>query len=350
MAQAALPPRTVGEGKEQTSSVAQAPPVAPRTVAEPSDAQFAAGSGSRAIPEVYLVAEDGEGERLDAFLAGAASPSRSFLQGLIREGHVQVNGRKAKVAQRLRSGDRITVVMPPPRENTLAAEALPLEIVYEDEVLLVVNKPKGMVVHPSAGHQRGTLVNALLSRLGDVSCVGGALRPGIVHRLDKDTSGLLMVAKNDEVHLCLSDQIKKRTVKREYLALVHGVPSPDEGLLEGGIGRHPTKRARMAVVEGGRPAATAFQVEERFAAYALLRLTLRSGRTHQIRVHLEAWGFPVVGDPLYARRENNLGLTGQALHAQRLAFDHPTTGQRLEFEAPPPEDFRVALEELRRST
>ncbi len=296
----------------------------------------------------YLVVEEGKGERLDAYMAEAASLSRSFLQGLIRGGHIRVNGREAKVAQRLRSGDQIRMVQPPPEESTLLAEDIPLEIIYEDADLVVVNKPKGMVVHPSAGHHRGTLVNALLSRLGGTSCIGGTLRPGIVHRLDKDTSGLLVVAKNDEAHQALSDQIKKRTVKREYLALVHGVPPTDHGTLEGDIGRHPNKRLRMAVVEGGRPSATVFRVEERFQAYALLQLGLRTGRTHQIRVHLEAWGYPVVGDPIYARRGNPFGLTSQALFAQRLAFCHPVTGQTLEFEAPPPEDFRRALEELRR--
>lgn len=226
-------------------------------------------------------------------------------------------------------------------------EEIPLDIVYEDADLVVVNKPRGMVVHPAAGNYRGTLVNALLNHCRDLSGINRALRPGIVHRLDKDTTGLLVVAKNDTAHLDLACQIKERRVKRQYLALVHGHP-PQEGTVDAPIGRHPVHRKKMAVEpRHGRPAVTHFRVLERYPGYALVEARLETGRTHQVRVHMAYIGHPLLGDPVYAPRRPRLGLAGQALHACTLGFRHPRTGEYLEFRAPLPRDFEEVLEHLR---
>ncbi|HEX2482016.1 MAG TPA: RluA family pseudouridine synthase [Methylomirabilota bacterium] len=312
----------------------------------------------------FVVAPEAAGARLDRFLqARAPDLSRTRLQALITAGHVQVTGGHAKASHRLQAGAQVTVLVPPPEPLELTPEAIPLDVVYEDADLLVVNKPVGLVVHPGAGHRTGTLVHALLAHCGlRLSGIGGARRPGIVHRLDRGTSGLLMVAKNDRAHLGLARQLKARTVERRYLALVHGGPPHAAGVVESAIGRDPGDRLRMAVrpAGAGRPALTRYRVLERFprlGPLTLLEVTLGTGRTHQIRVHLAHLGAPVVGDRTYRRRDamapdaavaaRVAGLGGQALHAAVLGFTHPATGATLRFEAPPPPAFAALLAWLR---
>jgi 23S rRNA pseudouridine1911/1915/1917 synthase len=308
------------------------------------------------------------GERLDRFLAAAQTDlSRSRLQALIREGRVQVNGRVARASHRLREDDRVEVDLPPERSRSrLEAEAIPLAIVFEDAHLMVVDKPAGMVVHPGAGVRSGTLVHALLHHAPEIADVGGPDRPGIVHRLDKDTSGLLVVAKTPQTHRALVEAMKARAVGRVYRALVWGRPARDSGRLVTSIGRDPRDRKRMAVVtRGGRPAGTRWRVLERFAIAALIEVRLETGRTHQIRVHLAHLGHPVVGDPVYGGRAKKLlslvvgqrsfgralleSLHRQALHASELELVHPITGAALRFSSPVPEDFARALGLLRTS-
>ena len=314
-------------------------------------------------------ARDGdEGRRLDAFLAAhpeAPDWSRASVQRLIREGRVRVeslaergDGRAVSSAHPQRAkpprpgtllhpGDRIFVTLPPPEPAEAVPESIPLDVPYEDEHLLVVNKPPGLVVHPAAGHARGTLVNALLAHVPDLGGVGGKLRPGIVHRLDKDTSGLMVVAKTDGTLRRLQAALQAGRIGRVYLALAWG-DFPQEGRIEGPIGRHPLHRKKMAVVEGGKPAVTRFRVVERFGRRALLEVRLETGRTHQIRVHLAHQGTPVLGDAVYGvRHEGDPPIGRQALHAFRLTFDHPATGEPVSFEAPPPEDVQAALAILR---
>jgi 23S rRNA pseudouridine1911/1915/1917 synthase len=307
------------------------------------------------------------GERLDRFLAAAQKDlSRSRLQALIRAGRVLVEGRAARASQRLRAGERVLVELPAPRRVALEPEAIPLAIVYEDEHLLVVDKPAGLVVHPGAGVASGTLVHALLHHAPAIADVGGAGRPGIVHRLDKQTSGLMVVAKSAAAYRALVEMLRARTVRRRYLAIVWGLPPTATGSVEGAIGRDPRQRKRMAVVaRGGKPARTRWRVRERLAGAALLEVTLDTGRTHQIRVHLAHLGYPVAGDPLYGGRgkvqlsgtagERSLrsvvleALPRQALHATELEFPHPVTGEVVRFTSPPPADFERALESLRPS-
>lgn len=312
----------------------------------------------------FLVGPAEAGTRLDRFLqAQAPDLSRTRLQALIAGGRVQVTGGHAKASHRLRSGARVTVDVPAPEPVSLTAEAIPLDVVHEDADLLVVNKPPGLVVHPGAGHRTGTLVHALLAHCGPtLSGVGGVRRPGIVHRLDRGTSGLLVVAKTDHAHLALARQLKARTVERRYLALVHGRLPHAAGIVETAIGRDPRDRLRMAVRPpgAGRPAVTRYRVLERFACPAPLTLveaTLGTGRTHQIRVHLAHLGAPVVGDRTYRRRglvppdaalaRYAAELGGQALHAAVLGFTHPTTGVAHRFEAPPPPALTALLAWLR---
>lgn len=291
------------------------------------------------------------GQRLDQFLAAELPDlTRSRIQRLIADGHCTVAGRPAKPGWRLAAGDAVHLVVPDPAPVELVAEVIPLDVAHEDADVVVINKPRGLVVHPAAGHWRGTLVNALLDHLDDegFAGVGGELRPGIVHRLDKDTTGLLVVAKNDAAHQDLAAQIAARTARREYLALVHGEPEVDHGRIEAPIGRHPRDRKRMAVnLKHGREATTHFQVLERLPGFSLLRCRLETGRTHQVRVHLAYIGHPVAGDPVYGPRKPALGLTAQALHAAFLAFRHPGTGEWLEFTAPLPGDFATVLDRLR---
>jgi 23S rRNA pseudouridine1911/1915/1917 synthase len=305
------------------------------------------------------------GERLDRFLASAQEDlSRSRLQALIREGRVRVNGEPARASLRLSDGDRIEVTLPEARPMTLEPEALPLEIVHEDESIFVVNKPAGVVVHPGAGVRTGTLVHALLHRDPGIAGVGGEGRPGIVHRLDRETSGLLVVARTPRAFRALIEQMRERSVARRYAALVWGDPRADEGLVENEIGRDPRQRKRMAVVSrGGKPARTHWRAAERFGLVTRLEVTLDTGRTHQIRVHMAHSGMPIVGDPTYGGRgrkqlsadpwQRSLAgallrdLPRQALHALELTFPHPVHGNVLHLTAPLPDDFARALGRLR---
>ncbi|CAB3392800.1 RluA family pseudouridine synthase [Kyrpidia spormannii] len=295
----------------------------------------------------FVVDPEEAGERLDRFLAERlADTSRSQIQGWIDEGRVRVGERPVKASHRVRPGEDVLVEPPEPEPLELVPEPIPLKIVFEDEDVVVVDKPRGLVVHPAPGHFRGTLVHGLLAHCGRLSRLGGFLRPGIVHRIDRDTSGLLVAAKTDLAYMGLAKQFHDHTVDREYLALVHGVVPHDHGTVDAPVGRHPHLRQQMAVVRGGRPAVTHFIVIERFARATLLRLRLKTGRTHQIRVHMEFIGFPVIGDPKYGPRRS-LGMKGQALHAGVLGFDHPRTGERVRFESPLPEDMLDLIAELR---
>ncbi|HUS83486.1 MAG TPA: RluA family pseudouridine synthase [Dehalococcoidia bacterium] len=290
----------------------------------------------------HLVVQEDEGKRFDAFVARECPDlSRSRARRLIEDGLATINGRSTKPSYLLRPGDVVDVRVPPPQPVALEPDAVPLRIVYEDADLLVVDKPAGMTVHPAPGHSRHTLVNALLAHCGDLSGIGGVLRPGIVHRLDKDTSGLLLVAKNDRAHADLSRQLKEHTVEKRYLALVRGRVEQTEGVIEGAVGRDPRNRKRMAVVEGGRPARTAYRVREYVDGMTLVEVAPSTGRTHQIRVHLAAAGHPVVGDALYGKPSALVGR--QFLHAYRLVFRHPVGGRVVALETPLPEDLRQAL-------
>ncbi len=287
--------------------------------------------------------------RADLFAAEGTGLTRSAVKKLSEAGNLLVNGVPAKAGALLRAGDRVEVLIPDPEPIEARAEDIPVEIVYEDGDLAVVNKPRGMAVHAGNGNREGTLVNALLFRLSSLSGINGAIRPGIVHRLDKDTTGLLVVAKNDAAHLSLAKQIAEKSARREYLALVEGVVG-EGGSLRTCFGRDPKDRLKMAVLpEGkGRIAETAYSVEETFARNTLLRFSLRTGRTHQIRVHARYLGHPVVGDKLYGYKKQRFELAGQLLHACRLEFTHPRTGERMAFTAPLPEDFVRILDIVRR--
>jgi 23S rRNA pseudouridine1911/1915/1917 synthase len=284
------------------------------------------------------------GERLDKYLAEQCQISRSYAKKLISEGQVTVNGRSAKASQKLNIGDRIVAEILPPSPISLAPEAIPLKVIYEDNDLIVIDKPAGLVVHPAAGHHSGTLVNAILAHCPDLGTIKGTIRPGIVHRLDRDTSGLMMVAKNDAAHASLSRQIKQRSIKKGYLALLVGHLSPDQGAIEAPIGRHPKDRKRMAVVSGGREARTAYKVIEYFDGYTLVEAMPETGRTHQIRVHFAAIGHPIFGDPVYGKRSPLLGR--QFLHAYKLGFTLPSSGKYVEFKAELPPDLDDVLNKL----
>ena len=289
-----------------------------------------------------------EGRRLDMVIARhVPALSRSRIAHLASEGRVRVDGRARKPAFRVRRGQAVEVVVPPPVPSELQPEAIPLEIVLEDADLLVVNKPAGLTVHPAPGHPSGTLVNALLSAVPDLAGIGGTVRPGIVHRLDKDTSGLLVVAKSDEAHRALGAQFKAHTARRTYLAVVRGRMPRDEGTITAALGRHPVHRKRFAVVARGRPAVTRYTVLERFRDATLVACRLETGRTHQIRVHLAHTGHPLVGDPVYGRARAP-EIARQALHAARLEFTHPRTGRRVTCTAPLPDDIARLLARLRR--
>ncbi|HET8945340.1 MAG TPA: RluA family pseudouridine synthase [Candidatus Polarisedimenticolia bacterium] len=298
------------------------------------------------------LSESRRGERLDQVLPELVSGhSRASLQRLIREGHVQVDGRAARPAYRIRGGEQVRVHVPPPVPSLLEPEAIPLRILHEDPDLLVIDKPAGMTVHPGAGVRGGTLVNALLHHGRGLSSIGGVERPGIVHRLDRDTSGVLVVARNDRAHRHLAAQFKGRRVEKIYDALVWGRPRSAAGRIDQPIGRHTAARVRMAVRRDGRPSVTRFAIARALGPMTLLEVRPETGRTHQIRVHLAHLGHPIVGDPLYggrrARGPGELsGFDGLALHARSLAFDHPADGRRLCFEAPRPEPFEALIERL----
>jgi len=289
------------------------------------------------------------GIRIDLYLADKVSDlSRSRIQKLIKDGEVLVNGKTVKPNYAVAEGDEILIGIPQPEQLQLAAQEIPFEVLFEDQDLIVVNKPQGMVVHPAAGNYQGTLVNALLHHCTDLSGINGVMRPGIVHRIDKDTSGLLMVAKNDFAHMNLAKQIKDHAITRVYNALVHGTVAEPAGVIDAPIGRHPVHRKKMAVVlKNSKRAVTHYKVLERFSEYTLIEARLETGRTHQIRVHMSYLGYPVVGDPLYGPRKGNLDLKGQALHARVLGFHHPRSGAYMEFEAPLPPYFQELLQDLR---
>ena len=270
--------------------------------------------------------------------------TRSQLKNLINDGHVTVNGQAVKPKYKVQAGDKISLVKSEPQSLELTPENIPLDIVYEDDDVIVVNKPQGMVVHPAPGHPDHTLVNALLYH-SPLSTINGTFRPGIVHRIDKDTSGLLMVAKNDLAHQSLAEQLRNKTNKREYLALVYGQIKEDEGTIDAPLGRNPQDRKKQAVVKGGRHAVTHFKVMKRYDNFTLVKCILETGRTHQIRVHMKYIGHPLVGDPLYGPRKM-IGKNGQFLHAALLGFKHPRTGKEMVFEAPLPENFQKMLDKL----
>lgn len=295
-----------------------------------------------------IILEDHAGDRIDKVLAKLNSEwSRTQVQQWIKDGHVLVNGQKVKSNYKCMLNDHLLIEIPEPEELDVVAEEMNLEIYYEDQDVLVVNKPKGMVVHPAAGHVSGTLVNGLMAHCKDLSGINGVMRPGIVHRIDKDTSGLLMVAKNDVAHESLVDQLVKKTVTRKYKAIVHGIISHDYGTIDAPIGRDTKDRQSMAVVDNGKNAVTHFQVIERFKDFTLVECQLETGRTHQIRVHMKYIGYPLAGDPKYGPRKT-IDFNGQVLHAGLLGFDHPRTGEYMEFEAPLPQDFEKLITILRK--
>lgn len=286
--------------------------------------------------------------RIDKVLTALfADHSRSQVQQWLKDGAVSVNGEPVKANYKVKSADAIIVEVPEPEELEIVAEDLPIEIVYEDDDVAVVNKPQGMVVHPSAGHAQGTLVNALMYHMKNLSSINGVIRPGIVHRIDKDTSGLLMIAKNDQAHEALAQQLKDKTSLRKYIALVHGVIPHEKGTINAPIGRSKVDRKMQAIREDGKPAVTHFTVLERFENFTLVELQLETGRTHQIRVHMKYIGYPLAGDPVYGPKKTLKG-NGQFLHAKLLGFTHPQTNEQLTFEAPLPEVFEKTLEKLRK--
>lgn len=291
-----------------------------------------------------------EGIRLDIGVAEVIGKSRSFVQGLIIQECIVVNGFPKKANYKVRPGDKIQVMIPAPREAAAEPENIPLEILFEDEDVLVVNKPQGMVVHPAPGAWTGTMVNALLHHCNNLSGINGVLRPGIVHRIDKDTSGILVVAKNDFAHQGLASQLKAHKMERKYLALVHGVLLEPSGTVDAPIGRDPSDRKRMAVVmHHSKLAVTHYTVLERFSETTYLEVKLETGRTHQIRVHMAYIKHPVFGDPVYGPKKNQFGLQRQMLHAAHLGFEHPLNGSWMEFDAPVPRTFAELIERLRKN-
>jgi 23S rRNA pseudouridine1911/1915/1917 synthase len=300
--------------------------------------------------EVFTIAPEDADKRLDVWLTAALKEfSRSYADKLIQDGNAVVNGRKVKSGYKLKAGDMVEVNVPEPKPLEVTAEEIELDIIHEDEDIIVINKPRGMVVHPAAGNYSGTLVNALLRHCGDsLSDINGVIRPGIVHRIDKDTSGVLIIAKNNRSHKVLSDMLKEHDINRIYIAVAEGVIMEDQGTVDAPIGRHPVDRKKMAVnLKNGRRAVTHFRVLERFADTTLLELRLETGRTHQIRVHMSYIGHPLVGDIVYGRKKQKYDFEGQALHAGTLGFIHPGTGEYVEYTAEPPEEFTKLVERLR---
>lgn len=297
--------------------------------------------------ETILLIAETEASRIDAYLAANTDLTRSKIQKLIKDGAVALNGKACKASSAVCAGDSIRILVPETDGDRLPEpENTPLDVVYEDDDLAVINKPKGMVVHPAPGNPSGTLVNALLYRFQTLSGAGGEIRPGIVHRIDRMTSGLLVVAKNDFAHEALARQFADHTAHREYLCLVHGNLKEDSGTVDAPIGRHKTDRKRMAVTEDGRRAVTHWHVLERFGTETLLDVRLETGRTHQIRVHMAYIKHPILGDEVYGSPAPKLGLNGQALHGYRLTFSHPRTGETMSFTAPLPDDFTTAIVRL----
>lgn len=299
--------------------------------------------------EKIIVNEGQSGMRLDAYVAlNIEDMSRMAVKRLIEEENIKVNGIVSKVSYKVQVGDIIEINKPEAKQLDLKAQDIPVEVVYEDSDIIVVNKPKGLVVHPANGNWDGTLVNAIMAICKDsLSGIGGEVRPGIVHRLDKDTSGLLIIAKNDKAHMNMSNQIKDRQVKKVYYALVRGVVTENEATINMPIGRSNKDRKKMAVTKNGKEAITHFKVIERFEKYTLLEVKIDTGRTHQIRVHLSEIGHPVVGDEVYSNGKNEFNVHGQLLHAKSLDFKHPITGKNIHLEAELPEEFKSVLSTLR---
>ena len=299
--------------------------------------------------KVYTINKELAGNRIDKTLPNLdKNLTRVMSQKLIEQGNVKVNGKNVKTSYKLNENDKVEVEIPEVKEVCIEAQDIPVEVLYEDNDIIVVNKPKGLVVHPANGNPDGTLVNALMKICkGTLSGIGGEIRPGIVHRLDKDTSGVLIVAKNDKAHLALCKQIKNREVKKTYLALTRGIIKENEATINMPIGRSTTDRKKMAVVKTGKEALTHFKVLERFKENTLLEINLETGRTHQIRVHLSQIGYPIVGDMVYSNGKNKFGVQGQMLHAWKIKFMHPITGKGMEIEAPLPPYFKDVLEKLK---
>lgn len=301
------------------------------------------------IQEEFKFEVEKNSGRIDKYLTEKLEAmSRSKVQHLIASGYVLVNDEKIKANYKLDAGDSIEVFVPEPETVDVEAENIPVDIIYEDQDIVLINKAQGMVVHPGAGNPNGTLVNALLFHIKDLSGINGEIRPGIVHRLDKDTSGILIVAKNDEAHVHLSEQLQKRTVKRKYWALTHGVLAHEHGTINAPIGRDPKDRQKFTVIKGGKDAVSHFKVLERFKSYSLVEVSLETGRTHQIRVHLNYIDHPVAGDKIYGPRKTLEGK-GQFLHARMLEFIHPRTGETMSFEAELPNLFEETLDRLRKN-
>ena len=298
----------------------------------------------------YLEVEK-DGKRIDAYLAEELKDvSRVAVQRLITNGKVLVNDKKVKVSYKVQQGDKIQVEEEKLVEISIKAQKIPLDIIYEDDDIIVINKPKGMVVHPANGNPDGTLVNAVMAICKDsLSGIGGKIRPGIVHRLDKDTSGIIIVAKNDKAHINLSEQIKDHKVKKTYIALVRGIVKENEATIKMPIGRSDKDRKKMAVTKNGKEAITHFKVLKRYEKYTLLQVNIETGRTHQIRVHLSQIGYPIVGDQVYSNGKNEWNIKGQCLHAKSLEFTHPSSGKKMYLEAKLPEYFENILEDLERS-
>ena len=293
----------------------------------------------------YIVSAEQEGMRLDVFLTEQMEGSRSYIQSLIKGGHVIVGGKVGKANLRLTPNMVIQVEIPEPESVEVKPEDIPLDVLYEDHDIIIVNKARGMVVHPAVGNYSGTLVNALLFHCKDLSGINGEIRPGIVHRLDKDTSGVMMAAKNDAAHIGLAEQVKEHSAKRTYWALVQGNIVEEKGTIKAPIGRHPKDRMKMAVVfENSKDAVTHFRVLERYGHQTLVECNLETGRTHQIRVHFAHIGHPVVNDPFYGYRRMDFPIEGQTLHSRSLDVKHPITGEDMHFEAPVPADFEACLE------
>lgn len=293
---------------------------------------------------------ESDSKRIDAYLSEKLEDtSRVAIQRLVTNGKVLVNGKTVKASYKVQAGDKIEVEEEVPVEISLKAQNIPLDIIYEDKDIIVVNKPKGMVVHPANGNPDGTLVNAIMAICKDsLSGIGGEIRPGIVHRLDKDTSGIIIIAKNDKAHINLSEQIKEHTVKKTYIALVRGLVKENEATINMPIGRSEKDRKKMAVTKKGKEAITHFKVLERYDKYTLLQVNIETGRTHQIRVHMSFIGHPLLGDTVYGPKKQPFSLCGQALHAKVLGFIHPTTKKYMEFETPLPQYFVALLEKLRK--
>lgn len=298
---------------------------------------------------IYNIDTCDKGTRIDKFLSEKfEGKSRSYIQGLIEEESILVNNKKVKSNYKLKENDEIKVFMKEPKELEVEAENIPIDIIYEDSDVIVVNKAKGMVVHPAPGNYNGTLVNALLYHCTDLSSINGVIRPGIVHRIDKDTTGILVIAKNDEAHNKLSDQLKEHSMKREYYALVEGRIKKDSGTIDKPLARSKKDRLKIAITPEGKRAVTHYEVIERFKNASLVKCILETGRTHQIRVHMASIGYPLVGDPTYGLKKGKFKNEGQMLHAKTLGFIHPTTNEYMEFTSELPENYKELLENLRK--